>query len=131
MRSAIEFGKEPELLIRDRDDKFGTQFDRVAEGVGIRVVRTAVRTSVMNAVSERFFGGARRECLDHVLVLGERHLKHVVDTYCFKYFNRPRPHQGLDKKVPISRPRSVSDACKEIMAYPILGGLYHDYQIAA
>jgi len=69
--NATPFGVGPHVLVRDRDDKFGADFDRVATGVGIRVVRTAVRAPLMNSVCERFVGSVRRECLDHVIVLGE------------------------------------------------------------
>jgi putative transposase len=77
-------------LLRDRDGKFGASFDRVAEGVGIRVIKTAVRAPDMNAVAERFIGSARREILDHVIVLDDRHFGRLVTQYK-EYFNEARP----------------------------------------
>ena len=73
LRNATPSGAAPRFLIRDRDDKFGTAFDTLARATGIRMVRTAVRAPNMNAVCERFLGSLRRECLDHVLVIDERH----------------------------------------------------------
>ena len=69
IRNATPFGCGPQFIIRDRDDKFGAGFDRIAAGAGARVVRTAVRAPLMNAVCERFLGSVRRECLDHVIIL--------------------------------------------------------------
>jgi transposase InsO family protein len=71
-------GCGPQFIIRDRDDKLGAAFDRVAAGAGARAVQTAVRAPLMNAVCERFLGSVRRECLDQVTILSERHLRHVL-----------------------------------------------------
>lgn len=103
LRNATPFGAGPRFLIRDNDDKFGVDFDRAAKGAGIRVLRTAVRAPRMNAFCERFLGSVRRECLDHVVVLGECHLELVLREYCFEYFNRARPHQGIGHLVPHRR----------------------------
>jgi len=75
LRNATPFGQGPQFLIRDRDDKFGKAFDRVASGAGVRVLRTAVRGPLMNSVCERFLGSVRRECLDHIVILSEPHLR--------------------------------------------------------
>ena len=80
--------------MRDRDSKFGRLFDRVATGVGIRVIRTPVQAPRANAICERFLGSVRRECLDHVLTVGERHLERVLAQYIV-YFNSNRTHQGI------------------------------------
>jgi transposase InsO family protein len=71
LRNATMDGAAPKILLRDRDDKFGASFDHVAKGVGIRVIKTGVRAPDMNAVAERFVGSARREILDHVIVLDD------------------------------------------------------------
>jgi putative transposase len=92
LRNAMMDGQAPKILLRDRDDKFGASFDRVAKGVGTRVIKTAVRAPNMNAVAERFVGSARREMLDHVIVLDDQHLGRIVDEYK-QYFNEARPHQ--------------------------------------
>jgi transposase InsO family protein len=101
LRNATMDGEAPKILQRDRDDKFAASFDRVAEGVGIRVIKTAVRSPNMNAVAERFVGSARREILDHVIVLDDRHLGRLVGEYK-QYFNEARPHQGIGQRIPAS-----------------------------
>jgi putative transposase len=103
---ATPFGVGPELIIRDNDGKFGADFDRAAKGAGIRVLRTAVQAPLMNSVCERFLGSVRRDCLDHIVILGERHLKHLLKEYCFNYFNMARPHQGIRQRLP-TEPRSA------------------------
>jgi transposase InsO family protein len=128
MRNATPFGEGPRFIIRDRDCKFGADFDRAAQALGTRVIKTAVRTPDMNATCERFLGSVRRECLDHVIVLRERHLLEVLAEYV-SYFNHARPHQGLDQNPP-SGPRPASPAA-EVLAFPVLGGLDHDYRRAA
>jgi len=81
MRNATIDGDAPAVLLRDRDGKFGPAFDRAAKGVGAKVIRTAVRAPNMNAVAERFVGSARRELLDHVLLVDEQHLASVLHQY--------------------------------------------------
>ena len=122
-------GEAPKILLRDRDDKFGASFDRVAGGMGTRVIKTAVRAPNMNAVAERFVGSARREILDHVIVLDDRHLGRIVGEYK-GYFNEVRPHQGIGQRIP-GKPPEVADVTKPIVVRPVLGGLHHDYRRAA
>ena len=129
LRNATMDVEAPKVLRRDRDDKYGPCFDRVAKGAGIRVIKTAVRPPNMNAVAERFVGSARREMLDHVLVLDEDHLGRMVTEYQ-QYFNEARPHQGIGQRVPEGR-AVVTDVTKPILARRVLGGLHHDYQRAA
>jgi putative transposase len=126
LRDATPFGHGPQFIIRDRDDKFGAEFDRVAKGVGTKVIRTAVKAPLMNAIMERYVGSARREALDHVIILGERHMKHVLDEYSFRYFNRARPHQGLGQRIPVSTPRQICGDASKVVAVPMLGGLHQD-----
>ncbi|MGA7740417.1 MAG: integrase core domain-containing protein, partial [Polyangia bacterium] len=92
-------GDAPRFLLRDRDDKFGSPFDRVAKGAGTKVIKIAVRAPNMNAIAERFVGSGRRELLDHVILLGDRHLDSLVREYKV-YFNEARPHQGIGQRVP-------------------------------
>ena len=131
LREATEWGKGPRFLIRHNDDKFGSSFDAVAEGTGITVLRTPIRAPNANAVCERFLRSVRRECLDHVIILGEQHLRTILGRYCH-YFNGARPHQGIGQRVPNRPPaegrRTESGAVREI---PILGGLHHEYRLAA
>ena len=131
LREATPFGAGPEFLIRDNDGKFGADFDRAARGAGIRVLRTAIRAPLMNSVCERFLGSVRRECLDHMMTLGERHLEQVLEEYCLRYFNAARPHQGLDQHVPTPEIRTGCTKGSAIRSVSVLGGLHHDYRIAA
>jgi putative transposase len=129
LRNATMDGDAPRILLRDRDGKFGASFDRAAEGVGIRVIKTAVRAPDMNAVAERFVGSARREILDHVIVIDDQHLGRLVAQYK-EYFNEARPHQGIGQRIP-GKPAIAIDITKPIVAKPVLGGLHHDYRRAA
>jgi putative transposase len=131
MREATPFGVGPQLIIRDNDGEFGANVDRAAKGVGIRVLRTAVQAPLMNSVCERFLGGVRRECVDHIVVLSERHLEHVLKEYCFRYFNAARPHQGIGQRVPSARVLKGRPDPASVIAIPVLGGLHHDYRAAA
>jgi len=129
LRNATIDGETPKILLRDRDDKFGASFNRVAEGVGIRVIKTAVRAPDMNAIAERFVGSARREILDHVIVVDDQHLGRLVAQYK-EYFNEARPHQGIGQRIPGKAPAAI-DITKPIVTKPVLGGLHHDYRRAA
>ena len=129
LREATPWGEGPRFLIRDRDDKFGTEFDRVAAGTPTRILRTAVRAPKMNAICERFLGSVRRECLDHVLISSERQLRSVLGEYV-AYFHR-RPHQGFGQETPVPLAKVASADPKRIVAHPVLGGLHHDYRAAA
>jgi transposase InsO family protein len=103
----------------------------MAAASGIRVVRTPFRAPRANATCKRFLGSVRRECLDHVLIPGGRHLDRVLREYV-AYFNGARPHQGIGQRRPQPAP-SPPDADRDgiIVARPILGGLYHNYRRAA
>jgi transposase InsO family protein len=131
LRNATPFGHGPQFIIRDRDDKFGAAFDRVAKGAGARVLRTAVQAPLMNAVCERFLGSVRRECLDHIVILSEEHLRHVLGEYALSYFNTARPHQGIGQQTPVPGERAPARLAGSITAIPVLGGLHHEYRSAA
>jgi len=131
LREATPFGTAPRFLIRDNDRKYGPAFARVAAGSRITVVRTPVRAPRANATCERFLGSVRRACLDHVLVLDERHLRGVLRAYV-AYCNTARPHQGRGQAIP-GRPVLAPPPrpAAPIVSIPVLGGLHHDYRRAA
>jgi putative transposase len=122
-------GDAPAVLLRDRDDKFGPAFDRVAQGVAAKVIRTAVRAPNMNSVAERFVSSARRELLDQVLLADELHLASMLRQYQ-RYFNESRPHQGVGQRIPAG-PVTAIDPSKPIRVTSALGGLHVDYRRAA
>jgi putative transposase len=100
-------------------------------GTSIEVLKTPYRAPKANAICERFLGSVRRECLDHLLVVGERHLDRVVREYV-AYFNRARPHQGIDQKIPEGSTSIQEKQGKgKIIAFPVLNGLHHDYRLGA
>jgi transposase InsO family protein len=85
----------------------------------------------MNAVMERFLGSVRRECLDHLFILGDRHLEQILKEYTH-YFNRERPHQGLGQELPEPAESAAADSVPlRVQSTPILGGLHHAYARAA
>jgi len=131
LREATPFEQRPKYLIRDNDRKYGSAFARVAAGSRITVLRTPVRAPQANATCERFLGSVRRECLDHVLVLGEAHLRRVLREYV-AYFNTARQHQGVGQAIP-AVPEAAPAACPSgpIVSIPVLGGLHHAYRRAA
>src|SRR5215210_9067698 len=112
--------RAPRYLLRDNDSKYGPAFARVAGASGIAVLRTAYRAPRMNATCERFLGSLRRECLDQLLILGERHLRRVLREYVY-YFNHLRPHQGLGQQLPAPT-APVRASGGPIQAVPLLGG---------
>ncbi|MGH7015107.1 MAG: integrase core domain-containing protein [Stellaceae bacterium] len=120
---AFPWQEAPRYLIRDRDAAFGLAVRQRLAVMGIRDRPIAARSPWQNGYIERLIGSIRRECLDHVLVFGERHLRTVLKSYA-DYHNRVRTHLSLDKDAPIHRAvRHVGP----IMAIPMLGGLHHHY----
>jgi putative transposase len=130
LREATPFGIGPKYLIRDNDDKFGAQFKRVA--AGIKLLKTPVHAPKANSICERFLGSVRRECLDHFLILSERHLQRIVTDYV-SYFNQMRPHQGIRQQIPdfMDQAVPVESLGQPVASVPVLGGLHHAYSWAA
>jgi transposase InsO family protein len=120
---ACGWEQAPRYLIRDRDGAYGEVFIRRLRSIGIRDRPTSPRSPWQNAYAERLIGSIRRECLDHVVVLGERHLRHVLLSY-MSYHNEIRTHLSLQKDAPISR---AVELAGHILCRPILGGLHHQY----
>ncbi len=115
----------PPYLLRDRDQVYGQQFRHRVKGMGIAEVLTAPHSPWQNPFAERLIGSIRRECLNHVLVLGERHLRRILARY-FDYYHRARTHLSLDKDAPDARSVAHSDAGR-IVEIPEVGGLHHRY----
>jgi putative transposase len=119
----------PAYLLRDRDAIYGPDFQHRVERMGIRQVVIAPRAPWQNPFAERVIGSLRRECLDLVIVLNERHLRLLLRTY-LAYYNVTRPRQSLDNDSPRRRVvRSVSSG--PIVTVPEVGGLHHRYQRTA
>ena len=123
------------FVIRDRGPDFTASFDAVFQATGARILRSAVRVPRMNAICERPVGTLRRELLDRVLILGERHLHAVLIEYQAHY-NMARPHQGIGQSVPgderdASRATMTDAGSERIRRKPVLGGLINEYTHAA
>src|SRR5208337_4477199 len=113
----------PRYIIRDRDSVYGEIFKRRLHAMGIRDRPTAPQSPWQNGHTERLIGSIRRECLDQVVVFGERLLRHVLLSY-MHYYNSARTHLSLNKDAPLPRPVQAEG---RIHATPILGGLHHRY----
>ena len=125
LREATPFDQRSRFLIRDNDRKYGAGFERLAAASGIRILRTPIRAPRANVTCERFLGSVRRECLDHVLILTEAHLRRVLKEYT-AYFNHARPHQGLEQRVPqLVATTSPAQRGGTVIALPVLNGLHH------
>ena len=118
------------FLVRDRDSKFTAAFDEVFSSEGTRVVKCPVRSPRANAFAERWVGTARRECTDHLLILGRRHLEAVLRGYVAHY-NCERPHRGLQPIPPSPRPRAPLVGPSVVWRKDVLGGLVHEYHRVA
>jgi len=115
-------------VLRDRDAIYGAEFKSVLRSLGLRQLVTAPRAPRMNAFAERVIGTLRRECLDHMILLGESHTQRVLDEFV-EYYNEERPHQSLAGERPTHSPRLVGTGPVEARAH--LGGLHHSYRRAA
>ena len=116
----------PRYLIRDRDGIYGHWFDDQIEGMGIQQVRTAARSPWQNGYAERVIGSIRRECLNHVIAVNERHLRRILKCY-IRYYLDTRTHLALDKDAP--KPRRIqSPNSGRIVELSEVGGLHHRYE---
>jgi len=115
----------PSYLLRDRDQVYGEQFRHRVKGMRIEEVLTAPHSPWQNPFAERLIGSIRRECLNHVLVLGESHLRRILARY-FSYYHRARTHLALDKDAPDVRPVELPEVGR-IVQIPEVGGLHHRY----
>ena len=122
---AFPFGGSPRYLLRDNDAVYGEIFKRRVRSLGIKDTPTAPRSPWQNPYVERVIGSIRRECLDHIIVLNERHLRRVLNEY-LDYYHRSRTHLSLNKDPPTSRAVKSQEEGR-VVAFPVLGGLHHHY----
>jgi transposase InsO family protein len=120
---AFPWDGAPGYMIRDRDRIYGGIVTRRLRAMGIRDKPTAPGSPWQNGFAERLIGSIRRECLDHIVVFGEAHLRRILRSYA-RYYNEVRTHRSLDKDAPVSRPVQRIGSIK---SFPILGGLHHHY----
>ena len=130
MTEAFPWDTAPRYLLRDRDKSYGPAFRHRVRAMGITEVITAPRSPWQNPYVERLVGSIRRECLDHVIILSEHHLRRVLSSY-FRYHHEARTHLSLDKDCPRPRPVQLLSAGHNIIAFPEVGGLHHRYAVAA
>jgi putative transposase len=113
-------------LLRDRDSIYGDYFRQRVRGLGLKEVLSAPRSPWQNPCVERQIGSIRRECLDHVIVLNERHLRRILQRY-FGYYHRTRTHLSVDKDAPDTRPVQLP-AMGKVIEIAEVGGLHHRYE---
>lgn len=122
---AFPFDTTPRFLIRDRDKIYGEKVVDTLEAIGVEQVIISRKSPWQNGYVERVIGSIRRECLDHVIVLNERHLRRILSEY-FEYYHEARTHLGLAKDSPV--PRAIESPDRgPVVAEPRVGGLHHRY----
>ena len=123
---AFPWDSAPRYLLRDRDASYGAVFCKRVDAIGIKEIVTAPRSPWQNAYVERVIGSIRRECLDHIVVFNERHLRRILLWYV-DYYHRTRTHLALDKDCPDSRP-IMPRRIGKVVAIRKVGGLHHRYE---
>ena len=125
---AFPWDTAPQYLLRDRDSIYGALFSSRIKNMGIKQITTAPRSPWQNPFVERLIGSTRRDCLDHVIVLNESHLKRVLSSY-FDYYHDDRTHYSLGKDTPCLRPvQSKPVKGGRVIEMPRVGGLHHRYE---
>jgi putative transposase len=117
------------FLIRDRDSKFTAAFGDVLGGNGVRITKAPVRSPRANSYAERYVGTLRRECLDHLLVYGERHLRRILAEYA-QHYNEHRPHQSREQRPPLYETDRPVDMTARITSRQVVHGLISEYRRA-
>ena len=124
-------GRQFRFLIRDRDAKFTAAFDAIFTAIDVRIIRTPVRSPRANAIAERFVGSIRRELLDRMLIVNQRHAAAVLREYEHHY-NGHRPHRSLGQAAPLRPlPDRTRTEINNVRRHDRLGGLLHEYQQVA
>jgi transposase InsO family protein len=124
---ACPWDTAPKYLLRDRDGIYGHHFQSRVQNMGMNEVKTAPQSPWQNPYVERLIGSIRRDCLDHMIVLNEGHLKRILTGY-FNYYHDDRTHLSLGKGTPSARPTEKKPKIGKVIALPRLGGLHHRYE---
>ncbi len=125
---AFPLNTAPKYLLRDRDSIYGEWFRKRVQSMGINEVVTAYHSPWQNPYVERLHGSVRRDCLDHIIVVGENHLRRILHSY-FAYYHEDRTHLGLGKETPFERPVSNRTSPSDrLIEFPRVGGLHHRYK---
>jgi putative transposase len=128
LREAFPFQPAAKFLIFDHDRKYGFDVPAAIQSMKIVCIQTSLQSPWQNGVAERWVGSCRRDLVDHVIALNERHLKRVLSDYV-RYYHEDRTHLGLNKETPNGRPRLAPTG--RVIAHRRLGGLHHRYDRAA
>jgi hypothetical protein len=128
----------PRFQIRDNDNKFTEAFDTVFRSTDMHVIPTPFRAPNANSYAERWIRSVREECLDHILILNETHLRNVLLEFINDYYNPARPHQGLDQRIPSHKaaqtssfPHGKPPRTGSVQRRQVLGGIVNDYYRAS
>jgi len=124
---AFEKNPKPKYLVRDRDCCYGRKFSQQLRALGIREQVIPRHSPWANPFVERLIGSIRRECLNHVVIINEDHLRRILQEYVH-FYNHCRTHMSIDKDCPIHRPKQSIQKAGQIVAIPHLGGLHHHYE---
>jgi transposase InsO family protein len=131
LREAFPYESAPKYLIFDREHTFQGEVLETAKSLGVRPIRIALRSPWQNGIAERFVGNCRRDLLEHVIVLNERHLKRLMREY-IDYYHDDRTRLGLGKETPAGRSSTKSTPVNaKVISMPRLGGLHHRHDPAA
>jgi transposase InsO family protein len=122
-RAHVAWNEAPRYIVRDRDGIYGAAVTRRLRAMGIRDKPIAPGSPWQNTYAERLIGTIRRECLDHMIVFGEAHLRRILRKYA-AYYNVSRIHRSLNKDAPLHR---AIERVGAIASRPVLGGLHHQY----
>ncbi len=128
LREAFPFGSAPRFVIFDRDAKYGLEVPTAVRSLRVNPVRTSFESPWQNGVAERWVGSCRRDLLDHIIAVDERHLKRLLSEY-IRYYHEDRTHLGLGKGTPDGRTRTTVSG--HVLSHVRLGGLHHRYDRAA
>ena len=128
LRETFAFDETTKYVIRDNDGIYSNEFKQTIKRFGLKDTPTAPRSPWQNPFAERVIGTLRRECLDHMIILNEKHLYNILHEYIFEYYNVSRTHMSLEKDSPEHRPIQKDG---KIVSKPILSGLHHVYSRVA